>query len=64
VIVVMDKKNSRNVADVADAMGIVVKNGRPAQARPRTAAFVWGAGVFAPPSLPYGRWKVPARSVV
>jgi hypothetical protein len=60
----MDKNDRQPVGDVTDAVGIVVQNGRSTQARPRTAGFVWGARIYAPPSLPFGRWKVPVRSPV
>jgi hypothetical protein len=45
-----------------DAVGIVVQDGGPLEARPRAVVFVWGGKVRPRPSLPFGRWKnvVPA----
>jgi hypothetical protein len=60
----MDKNDRQAVDDATDAVGIVVQNGRSTPARPRTAGFVWGVRMYAPPSLPFGRWKVPVRSPV
>lgn len=44
-----------------DAVGIVVHDGRPNLARPKTIAFVWGGKIRPQPSLPYGRWKREVR---
>jgi hypothetical protein len=44
-----------------DAVGIVVQDGRPTQAKPKAIAFVWGGKVRPQPSLPYGRWKRDVR---
>jgi hypothetical protein len=48
-------------ATPADAVGIVVADGRPEEARPKAVAFVYGGKVRAQPSLPYGRWKREVR---
>jgi hypothetical protein len=45
-----------------NALGIVVRDGQPAPARPRAVAFVYGGQVKPQPSLPYGRWKREVRS--
>lgn len=57
----MDEKNSRGAAAAPDAVGIVVRGARPAACRPRAAVFVWGMRIYPAPSLPFGRWKAPAR---
>jgi hypothetical protein len=51
------KDQIRSAIDAPDAIGIVVKNPQPKVLPSRAAAFVWGAGVFSAPSLPFGRWK-------
>jgi hypothetical protein len=56
-MVVMLKDRVRCAGEAPDAVGIVVKSGRSAAAPARTASFVWGLGVAAAPSLPFGRWK-------
>ncbi len=57
----MSKNDSTAEFRPEDAVGIVVQDGRPEEARPRAVAFVWGGKVKPQPSLPYGRWKSGVR---
>jgi hypothetical protein len=57
----IERRNEGAGEEMEDAVGIVVQDGRPALAKPRAVAFVWGGKVRPQPSLPYGRWKQGVR---
>jgi hypothetical protein len=53
----MIKSPPRPPAEAPAAVGIVVRDAPPRGTASPAVRFVWGAGVAAAPSLPFGRWK-------
>lgn len=58
---VIDRVRVQPRPAASEVGGIMVQTGRAAEARPRTAAFVWGQELPHAPTLPFGRWKQATR---
>ncbi len=54
-------KKERKVTVRREPKGIVIRDGGVAPpAKPVIQAFIWGGKTRPAPTLPFGRWKVPA----